>query len=111
MEEIYEKIMREGYGLQLRHGTRTRTGLVCRTDRGLRELKKPRGSTDSLRLAFDVKKRLRENGLRTSAAATRHWRESRFIGRTGRFIFWRTCCRRGHWRRTVRRPFCRGQRP
>lgn len=39
MEEIYEKIMREGYGLQLRHGTRTRTGLVCRTDRGLRELK------------------------------------------------------------------------
>ena len=63
MEEIYEKIMREGYGLQLRHGTRTRTGLVCRTDRGLRELKKPRGSTDSLRLAFDVKKRLRENGF------------------------------------------------
>ena len=106
MEEIYEKIMREGYGLQLRHGTRTRTGLVCRTDRGLRELKKPRGSTDSLRLAFDVK-----TALRTSAAATRHWRESRFIGRTGRFIFWRTCCRRGHWRRTVRRPFCRGQRP
>ena len=47
MEEIYEKIMREGYGLQLRHGTRTRTGLVCRTDRGLRELKKPRGSTDT----------------------------------------------------------------
>ena len=63
MEEIYEKIMREGYGLQLRHGTRTRTGLVCRTDKGLCELKKPRGSTDSLRLAFDVKKRLRENGF------------------------------------------------
>lgn len=63
MEEIYEKIMREGYGLQLRHGTRTRTGLVCRTERGLRELKKPRGSVDSLRLAFDVKKRLRENGF------------------------------------------------
>ena len=61
MEEIYEKIMREGYGLQLRHGTRTRTGLVCRTDRGLRELKKPRGSTDSLRLAFDVRKRLCEH--------------------------------------------------
>ena len=55
MEEIYEKIMREGYGLQLRHGTRTRTGLVCRTDRGLCELKKPSGSSDSLRLAFDVK--------------------------------------------------------
>jgi len=102
MEEIYEKIMREGYGLQLRHGTRTRTGLVCRTDRGLCELKKPRGSTDSLRLAFDVKKRLRENGFANM---------SRFIGRTGRFIFWRMCCRRGHWRRTARRPFCRGRKP
>ena len=63
MEEIYEKIMREGYGLQLRHGTRTRTGLVCRTEHGLRELKRPRGSTESLRLAFDVKRQLRKNGF------------------------------------------------
>ena len=64
MEEIYEKIVREGYGLRLRHGTRTRTGLVCRTDQGLKELKKPRGSIDSLRLAFDVKERLYQNGFR-----------------------------------------------
>lgn len=111
MEEIYEKIMREGYGLQLRHGTRTRTGLVCRTDRGLRELKKPRGSTDSLRLAFDVKKRLRENGFANISRCYPTLEGEPFIGRTGRFIFWRTCCRRGHWRRTAHRPFCRGQRP
>lgn len=64
MEEIYEKILWEGYGLHFRHGTRTRTGLVCRTDMGIRELKKPRGSIDSLRLAFDVKERLRQNGFR-----------------------------------------------
>lgn len=63
MDEIYEKIVREGYGLRLRHGTRTRTGLVCRTDQGVRELKKPRGSVDSLRLAFDVKERLYQNGF------------------------------------------------
>lgn len=63
MEEIYEKIMWEGYGLRLRHATRTRTGLVCRTEQGLRELKKPRGSMDSLRLAYDVKAQLRENGF------------------------------------------------
>ncbi len=63
MEDINEKILWEGYGLRLKGSTRTRTGLVCRTDMGLRELKKPRGSRDSLRLAFDVKKTLRRNGF------------------------------------------------
>jgi len=64
MEDINEKILWEGYGLRFRGGTRTRTGLICRTDMGLRELKKPRGSTESLRLAFDVKEKLMENGFR-----------------------------------------------
>lgn len=61
MEEIYEKILWEGYGLRCKHSTRTRTGLVCRTDQGLRELKKPRGSKENLCLAFDVKEQLRRN--------------------------------------------------
>ena len=64
MEDINEKILWEGYGLRFRGGTRTRTGLICRTDQGLRELKKPRGSVESLRLAFDVKEQLRKNGFR-----------------------------------------------
>lgn len=64
MEDINEKILWEGYGLRFRGGTRTRTGLICRTDMGLRELKKPRGSVESLRLAFDVKEQLRKNGFR-----------------------------------------------
>lgn len=63
MEDINEKILWEGYGLKFRHGTRTRTGLVCRTDMGIRELKKPRGSVENLRLAFDVKEQLRKNGF------------------------------------------------
>lgn len=63
MEDINERILWEGYGLRFRGGTRTRTGLICRTDMGLRELKKPRGSVESLRLAFDVKEQLRENGF------------------------------------------------
>ncbi len=63
MEDMNEKILWEGYGLKFRGGTRTRTGLICRTDQGLRELKKPRGSADSLRLAFDVKEQLRKNGF------------------------------------------------
>lgn len=64
MEEIYEKILWEGYGLRCKQSTRTRTGLVCRTDQGLRELKKPRGSRESLCLAFDVKEQLRQNDFR-----------------------------------------------
>ena len=64
MEDINEKILWEGYGLRFRGGTRTRTGLICRTDQGLRELKKPRGSLESIRLAFDVKERLMENDFR-----------------------------------------------
>lgn len=64
MEDINEKILWEGYGLRFRGGTRTRTGLVCRTDQGIRELKKPRGGGDSLRLAFQVKERLWQNGFR-----------------------------------------------
>ena len=63
MEDMNERILWEGYGLKFRGGTRTRTGLICRTDQGLRELKKPRGSADSLRLAFDVKEQLRKNGF------------------------------------------------
>lgn len=63
MEDIYEKILWDGYGLRYRGGSRTRAGLVCRTDAGLRELKKPRGYVENLRLAYDVKNRLRENGF------------------------------------------------
>ena len=64
MEDINEKILWEGYGLRFRGGTRTRTGLVCRTDQGIRELKKPRGSAESLYLAFRVKAHLWETGFR-----------------------------------------------
>lgn len=63
MEDIYEKILWDGYGLRYRGGSRTRAGLVCRTDAGLRELKKPRGYTENLRLAYDVENRLRQNGF------------------------------------------------
>ena len=103
MEEIYEKIMREGYGLQLRHGTRTRTGLVCRTDRGLRELKKPRGSTDSLRLAFDVKKRLRENGFANISRCYPTLEGEPFYRQDGTLYILEDLLFGGHWRRTAHR--------
>mgnify|MGYP000901794505 CR=1 FL=1 len=63
MEELYEKILWEGYGLRFYSGTRTRTGLVCKTDKGLRELKKARERMNGVRYAHDVKECLYGNGF------------------------------------------------
>ena len=63
MEDFYKKILWDGYGLQLRGTSRIRTGLVCRTDQGLWELKKSRGHKENLYFAFDVKEQLRKNGF------------------------------------------------
>ncbi|MDD3395135.1 MAG: hypothetical protein PHG19_10940 [Anaerotignum sp.] len=63
MEDIYEKILWEGYGLRFYSGARTRTGLVCKTDKGLRELKKARERMSSIRYAHDVKECLYGNGF------------------------------------------------
>ena len=43
MENINSVILAKGYGLKLISSTRTRTGLVCRTDKGIKELKKAKG--------------------------------------------------------------------
>ena len=40
MDDINVKILQQGFGIKLVSSYRTRTGLVCRTDRGLLELKK-----------------------------------------------------------------------
>ena len=63
MEDIYGKILWEGYGLKYYGGSRTRTGLVCKTDAGLRELKKARVSQREILFAHDVKKHLYRNGF------------------------------------------------
>ncbi|MBM6829135.1 phosphotransferase [Anaerotignum lactatifermentans] len=63
MEDIYGKILWEGYGLKYYGGSRTRTGLVCKTDMGLRELKKARVSQREILFAHDVKKNLYRNGF------------------------------------------------
>ena len=63
MEPVYGQILQKGYGLRLMRAVRSRTGIVCSTDRGMRELKKYAG--DDLRLAFDwaVRERLFESGF------------------------------------------------
>ncbi|MFV0314595.1 MAG: hypothetical protein ACK5I7_05760 [Anaerotignum sp.] len=63
MEDVHEKILREGYGLRFYSGTRTRTGLVCKTDKGLRELKKARERMGGIQYAHEVKECIYRNGF------------------------------------------------
>ena len=35
MDDIYDKALYEGYGMRLYGASRTRRGLICKTDRGL----------------------------------------------------------------------------
>ncbi len=65
MQDIYEKILREGYGLKYYSGTRTRTGLICKTDQGLRELKKARTNKQKILFAHTIKRCLYRNGFST----------------------------------------------
>lgn len=62
-EEMYSKILWEGYGLKYHGGTRTRTGLVCKTDCGLWELKKARSRKAEIKFAHHVKMCLYQNGF------------------------------------------------
>ena len=40
MDEMYDIILNEGYGMKLKSAARTRTCLVCTTDKGIFDLKK-----------------------------------------------------------------------
>ena len=51
MDDINAKILQQGFGVKLVSSYRTRTGLVCRTDRGLLELKKT--FSDDVSLAME----------------------------------------------------------
>jgi len=65
MEDLNVKILWDGYGLRYYGSTRTRTGLVCKTDKGMRELKKVRTRQNTIRFAHDVKECLYHNGFTT----------------------------------------------
>lgn len=58
MEDINSKILREGYGLKLLQGTRTRTGFVCKTNDGMKEIKKNNTNEQNIIFENDVKNHL-----------------------------------------------------
>ena len=63
MEDINKKILREGYGLRLYGTTRTRTGLICKTDKGIKELKKARARIPEICFSHDVKECIHKKGF------------------------------------------------
>lgn len=63
MDDLYSKILWEGYGIKNNKTTRVRTGFVCKTDNGDVELKKARTRKKNLLFAHDVKEHLHNKGF------------------------------------------------
>jgi len=63
MDDINAKILQQGFGIKLLSSFRTRTGLVCRTDKGIFELKKTFSDEESLEREFALKEYLMLRGL------------------------------------------------
>lgn len=66
MDDLYLKILKEGYSLKFYGGKRTRTGFVCQTDKGLKEIRK--GGNDLLRLKAecDLRHYMKDRGFKIS---------------------------------------------
>lgn len=109
MEDTYGKILWEGYGLKYYGGTRTRTGLICKTDVGLRELKKARSRREDLLFAHEVKTCLYRNGFSALSLFYTAQDGQPFLLGTAIFICWKTPCPPRGWRRTVQMILWLGQ--
>lgn len=63
MDDLYSKILWDGFGIKNRSITRIRTGFICQTDIGTIELKKARARKKNLLFAHDVKEHLHKNSF------------------------------------------------
>ncbi|MDD3569788.1 MAG: hypothetical protein PHY44_01640, partial [Lachnospiraceae bacterium] len=63
MEDIYEKVLFHGYGLKLYNIMRTRRGLIVRTDKGVKELRKTNSDFKTIVFENEVKKHLYNKGF------------------------------------------------
>lgn len=66
MEDLYEKILFHGYGMKLYNITRTRRGLIVRTDKGIKELRKTNSDFKSITFENEIKKHLYNKGFRNT---------------------------------------------
>ena len=63
MEDMYDKIL-FSYGLKLYDVQRTRRGLICKTDKGMKELRKTTCDIETISFENRVKKHLYEKGFK-----------------------------------------------
>lgn len=63
MEDINARILQQGFGMKLLSSFRTRTGLVCKTDRGLFELKKTFSDDVSLEMEYALRQYMLSRGF------------------------------------------------
>lgn len=63
MEYNYEKILWEGYGLHFYGGNRIRTGYLCKTEKGILEVRKSNVSQKSILFEHDLKEYLFQKGF------------------------------------------------
>lgn len=63
MEDINAKVLNQGYGLKLINTSRSRSGIICKTDSGVKELRKT--NTDEKIICFEsaAKEHLKNNGF------------------------------------------------
>lgn len=64
MEDLNAQILWQGYGLKLISFARTRTGLLCKTNAGMKELKKTRISETELEFVSRAKEHLYNKGFK-----------------------------------------------
>lgn len=67
MEDINARVLLEGYGIRLAYAGRGRGSFVCKTDRGMKELRKYHGEERALLFENAVREYLIKNGFRQTA--------------------------------------------
>ena len=66
MEDLYEKVLFHGYGMKLYNITRTRRGLIVRTDKGIKELRKTNSDFKTIVFENEIKKHLYNKGFQNT---------------------------------------------
>ena len=70
MEPVYGQIMQKGYGERLLRWVRCRTGVICTTERGMRELKRYPWGAENLAFDYQARELLAKAGF---APVMRYW--------------------------------------
>ena len=65
MEDMNTQVLWDGYGLKLYHTTKTRTGFVCRTNQGMKVLRKLNMEETRIWFDYEIRCRLKESGFPT----------------------------------------------